>query len=214
MGTAATFAILKNCSLEDVDTRYIREFQQQLLKDDCYIPGFKNEDAGDLARLANVSASSEMPGCPAALVTNGVARSVDKANVIHDEKHPVVESSNMWVSASLSEGPQSLYLTLKERTNVRRVQITFDSNLSRSMKITMSSKRKAQQVLGAPPELVKDYDIILFDGEKEVLRKSVRDNYQRLNRIDFEETLCDKVQIRIISTNGVSQARVFEVRIY
>lgn len=34
------------------------ELQQQLLRDDCYIPGFRNEDPLDYARSVKVSASA------------------------------------------------------------------------------------------------------------------------------------------------------------
>ena len=56
-GTAAAIAIQKGISPREVG-QYIEELQQELLKDDCYIPGFANQDKMDFARTAKVSASS------------------------------------------------------------------------------------------------------------------------------------------------------------
>ena len=58
-GTAAFLCIKYGTTPRDVGKRHIHELQQLLLKQDCYIPHVKNEDPTDLARLANVSASSE-----------------------------------------------------------------------------------------------------------------------------------------------------------
>ena len=58
----------------------MKELQQLLLKDDCYIPGYKNEDPADLARTAQVFAGSEKQ--PAANVINGVSRTVGEDETV------------------------------------------------------------------------------------------------------------------------------------
>ncbi len=57
-GTAAAVSIKKHVEPRKLGTEYIQEIQQQLLKDDCYLPGIKNSDPHDLARKAVLSASS------------------------------------------------------------------------------------------------------------------------------------------------------------
>ena len=42
----------------------------------------------------------------------------------------------------------------------------------------------------------------------------VRDNFQRLNVLDFEPVLCDQITVRIYATNGYEDVRIFEVRVY
>lgn len=44
---------------------HMQELRQTLHKDDCYIPGARNEDPLDLARTAKASASCSLPGCGA-----------------------------------------------------------------------------------------------------------------------------------------------------
>lgn len=57
-GTAAALCIRHGVTPRELGQRHIVELQQQLLKDDQYIPELKNEDPADLARGAKVTASS------------------------------------------------------------------------------------------------------------------------------------------------------------
>jgi hypothetical protein len=58
-GTAAAVAVRRGLSVRDVPDKAIREVQQILLREDCFLPNAVNEDPHDLARLAEASASSE-----------------------------------------------------------------------------------------------------------------------------------------------------------
>jgi len=58
-GTAAAFCVRKKAKPRAVAKKHIAALQQQLLKDDCYIPGVRNADRGDLALGATVTATSE-----------------------------------------------------------------------------------------------------------------------------------------------------------
>lgn len=77
---AAALAVRYGCDPREVGEKHIRELQQTLLKNDCYIPGHPNEDEADLARRASVTASSETAGGEAANVINGYSRGVGEAN--------------------------------------------------------------------------------------------------------------------------------------
>ena len=70
-----------------------------------------------------------------------------------------------------------------------------------------------QQLVGVPPELVKDYTISLWNKGVVVHRKEVKNNYMRLNRVAFDVTECDRITISFTATNGIDTIRVFEVRI-
>ena len=70
VGTAAAIAIKYNCSpRKAID--HIKEIQQTLIKDDCWIPGFKNEDDDDMARKAKITASSFKESCKPENIING-----------------------------------------------------------------------------------------------------------------------------------------------
>lgn len=57
-GTAAAMCIQLNETPRGIYQRHIKQLQQQLLKDDLFIPGVVNEDEGDPCRTATVTASS------------------------------------------------------------------------------------------------------------------------------------------------------------
>ncbi|MGI6404474.1 MAG: FAD-dependent oxidoreductase [Oscillospiraceae bacterium] len=100
VGTAAALALKHHCSPRAVGKEHIHELQQMLLKNDCFIPGFANEDEKDLARAATISASSETENGKAQNVINGISRSVD-------------DDTNCWISSSLTT-PQTLTLKLQQ----------------------------------------------------------------------------------------------------
>ena len=92
--------------------------------------------------------------------------------------------------------------------------MTFDANFGYPIKLTMSKVRQNQQRIGTPPELVKDYTVSLWKDGKKVAERVIKNNTQRLNVMDFEPTLCDKVTVTVYSTNGCENARIFEIRLY
>lgn len=200
VGTAAAMCIRYGCGPRGIAS-HMEELQQQLLKDDCYLPGYHNTDAGDLALKAAVSASSEKRESPCTNVVNGVSR---------EEKG----MANLWESDGISPEGETLTLTLKTTEKVSQVRLTFDPNFRYPIKLTLSDRRRAQQRIGVPPELVKDYDVILLKDGTPIAQKSVRGNYQRLNAVDFETCLCDQVRICFLNTNGCKDIMVQEVRIY
>ena len=58
VGTAAYLCVKYKCTPREVYENHIKELQQLLLKQDCYVIKVKNEDSNDLARNAIVRASS------------------------------------------------------------------------------------------------------------------------------------------------------------
>lgn len=58
-GVAATHAVAKGLTLAEVCTSEYGAVQQKLLRDGCFLPNVKNEDAEDKARTATVTSSSE-----------------------------------------------------------------------------------------------------------------------------------------------------------
>lgn len=197
VGTAAAMAVQAGGDIRAIDIQALR---QMLLRDDCYLPGVRNEDEKDLARTAQVTASSEKEGYAAVNVINGVSR---------NEENTV----NEWISNGDAKD-EWLMLQLAEPKEISMVQLTFDSNFNIEKKIALSSRRQKQQVIGVPPELVRDFTVELLQGGKTVFSKKIEGNWQRLCRVETDKVLCDAVRVRFEATNGCSEARVFEVRLY
>lgn len=201
-GTAAAMAVKNGCTPREFGQKHIQELRQELLKNDCYILGLKNEDEKDLARTADVTATSERAGFEAANVVSGVSRTVG-------------EESNLWRSCGMSAEGETLTLALKEAAPVKQVRITFDPDLSDERCISVSKAFVEKELVGVAPTLVKDYTIEVLKGGETVWAKEIRDNHQRLVITDLPEAVVgDTVKIHVASTNGCEDARIFEVRVY
>ena len=184
VGTAAAMAVKYRCTPREIG-EHIMELQQQLLRDDCYIPGFRNEDPLDYARSAKVSASACTGKNVPENVLNGVAR-------------PVQEESNCW-EAPIGEEGASISLDFGKKLVLQQVQLTFDTNLTREIMPSMTRNVRNRQVKGLPEELVC---------------KEIRGNYQRLNRIVVDNVICDRLTVTVYKAYGIDRARIFEIRTY
>lgn len=200
VGTAAALCIKYDCDPRGAQ-EHMRELQQMLLKDDAYIPGIRNEDPKDLARRAKVTATSAREGCPPENVINGISRDEDGHR-------------NLWISGKGRTEGEMLTLHLADRQPVSEVHLTFDSNFHYPIKITLSRKRQAQQRIGVPPELIRDYTVTLWQGDKKAAKQTVTENVQRKNIVTFPTTECDRVTVMVHKTNGSNEAHIYEIRVY
>lgn len=198
IGTAAALAINSNTDIRSIDVGVL---QEMLMRDDCYLPDRKNGDENDLARKAKVTASSEQEGFEAKNVLTGVTRRLGSEN-------------NAWRSCELDENGAWIQLDLAAPAAVRMVQVVFDSNFDLEKKISLSSRRQKQQQVGVPVELVRDYDVELLKDGQVVAVEKLEGNFQRLCRVWFDSVECDAVRVTVHATNGVKEARIFEVRVY
>lgn len=200
VGTAAALCIKYDCDPRGAQ-EHMRELQQMLLKDDAYIPGIWNEDPKDLARRAKVTATSAREGCPPENVINGISRDEDGHR-------------NLWISGKGRTEGEMLTLHLADRQPVSEVHLTFDSNFHYPIKITLSRQRQAQQRIGVPPELIRDYTVTLWQGDKKAAKQTVTENVQRKNIVTFPTTECDRVTVMVHKTNGSNEAHIYEIRVY
>lgn len=200
IGTAAEML----CKKKDENIRdiNIKELQQNLLRDDCYLPMLVNEDSSDLARNTKIAVSSEENGFFAENLINGITRSVDGKN-------------NAWHSLPLEENkPEYILLSLENKTTVNTVQLVFDSDFNTEKKITLSSTRQNQQKIGVPSELVRDFSVELISNGVVVEKSEIKDNCQRLVKLNFDSVICDTVKVNFTKTWGDLFVRVFEIRVY
>ncbi len=201
VGTAGAIAIEKGLIPSEVSL-YIKELQQKLLKDDFYIPGFKNEDESDIAKAAKIVCSSAIEGSNCENVTNGISRRVK-------------EQSNCWISEEMASGGEWLSLAFDSEINVKEIHLKFDSNLSKEIMLSMSHRTQLKQVPGIPPELVKEYELVFYLNGKQVYTEKVSDNYYRFKVHKLEKPVaCDKIVVNVLATNGDRHARIFEIRVY
>ena len=202
VGTAASIAVKYGCEPKEVGEKYIKELQQTLLKDDCYIPAIKNQDQNDLALKSRISASSFTFGNNPENIVSGVTRAIG-------------EQSNVWESDSFNLGEQWIAFKLNKESLISQIRVVFDPDLNKEIMITQTKRRQETLVKGMPHTLVKDYVVKAFLGEEQVFIKQFKDNDKRLSVIDVNGgIMADKVVVEVQSAYGVDKARIFEVRIY
>lgn len=201
VGTTAAMCCKRSCNPRDVAEDHISDLQQQLLKDDQYIPDLPADDPEDLVLQADISASSQQENCAAEKVADGVTRFRDG-------------DTHQWVSDPDEDMPQWLQLRLPEARTVRQVHLTFDSGYERPLTLTLSDSYNARMIRGPQPETVADYTI--EGGTKDEMQQVVRNqgNYQRKLVHDIEPIQADTIRISVERTNGDPSARIFEVRVY
>ncbi|MGH9663369.1 MAG: FAD-dependent oxidoreductase [Bryobacteraceae bacterium] len=179
------------------------ELQNTLLRDDQTIKNRRNEDATDLARQAQASASAEEDGRPARAVIDGYTRDIPGGAKHH------------W-GARLGDGGAWIELTWEQPQTIREIQITFDSGFHRELTLSAQNSVNAGTIRAPQPETVRDYQILYRDSPSGELRKAaeVTGNHQRLNRHNVDVAGARAIRIHVNSTNGDALARIFEVRCY
>lgn len=180
--------------------KLLGNLQQTLLRNNQAIVGVKNQDKKDLAKIAKVSA-------------NTAAKDTSAQNVISGSAFDLKgEYKNRYI-AEISKKPV-LTLSWDKPQAVSQIQITFDGG-NRELTMTSHGSYLKSIIWGAQPEIIKDFKILgtLPNGKKEIIA-DVKDNYQRLFRLNFPAKKLASIDIELLATNGNSFARVNEVRIY
>lgn len=201
VGTAAALCVHHRCTPRELGKEAIKELQQTLLKQDAYIIGVTNSDPYDLARTAEVMASSEVHGWEAVNVINGVHRGV-------------YERKNRWASDPTQSMPQWIELNFREPKRIREVHLTFDTGLNRELTLSASEGVMRRVIWGPQSETVKDYELQVLHGNSAKTVVKVEGNYQRKRVHRFEPHLASGIRLFVHDTNGDKSARVFEIRVY
>lgn len=201
VGTAAGMAALLGITPRQLGQQYMPQLRQTLLKEDCYIPGARNEDPLDMARTANITASGHIGGYEPENVVSGVTRGLGDAS---HAWHAPLTGQDAWLSLGF-DSPKS----------ISQVRLTFDPDLNIEIMISQTKRRLDGMVKGMPPALVKDFTLRLLKGDETVFTQTVTDNCRRLAVLDMPASLeADRVLVEIHATYGDAVAKVFEVRIY
>ena len=202
-GAAAAFCLKKEMLPQKIvkNSTALAQFQQMLLKDDQALIGFKNNDPADLARLATVTASSETETGPAVSVIDGVNRNIGDS------------FSHQWQTIITEPAPW-IELNWEKPRTLRTIQLTFDSGLNRKLFMTGEECWYQEQILGAQPEIVADYEIQAeVNGEMQTI-VNVADNFLRFVRHQVAPIETSKIRILLHRSQGDKLGRLFEIRCY
>ena len=198
VGTAAKWCLEHNISPRVVGKKYINALQEQLLRDDSYIPNRPANDINDKAPKASLMfASSTLSG--------------DVKNLINGVGRAEIGKDNHWQSNGHNV---ELHLEWIKRQKLNSVEIKFDTNLQRKIMMHKNPAKNKNQVIGVPPELVKDFLIEARDrGQWKEVGK-VKNNLTRLVKVSFDEIETTAIRIKLENTHGDPNIKLFEVRCY
>lgn len=113
---------------------------------------------------------------------------------------------NVWISDPEEPMPQWLELQWEKEQDVSTVQIAFDNQLD--------LKTRERPGLWRAPECVRDWRILVADGDgwREVFAET--GNYQRFRVVRFEPERTTAIRVVVEATNADPSARIFEIRAY
>ena len=214
VGTAAALGVRSEVVPRDMAAQalFVRELQQTLVRDDCFIPGVKAEDDLDGARSAQVTASSYVEGGRPGSILSGETRAVSgPGGVRPGMTDPGV---HRWMSDPDLGFPAWIQLEWDKPTVVGEIRITFDTGQHRVLTLSHDDRYTQRMVWGPQPETVKDYRLIYSDGDdtwRELI--SERENYQRLRVHRFDPAVSvRRLRLVVESSWGLGHARVIEIR--
>ena len=187
VGTAAFIAVRDGLTPREVRNTRIKEVQQTLMDDDCWLP-WHTREIPELSRNATLDA----PEGDAEALRNGVDREVG-------------EDANSWIGSA--ETP--ITYSFDAAVPVKEARIIFDSNFNRGY-----SNMRFNYPLGAEPWTVPETMTKAFrieaqqpDGSWQTVHTETN-NYQRHVRVPLD---VETTGVRLIpeSTWGAKQIRIF-----
>ncbi|MBL9176849.1 MAG: FAD-dependent oxidoreductase [Verrucomicrobiaceae bacterium] len=209
VGTAAALALKQNVLPTDIatDAKLVRDIQQRLLRDDCYLIDISNEDPHDLVRTAAQISASSSQNEPEN-ICSGHTRIVTK--LPPNRQSPGL---HRWMSREL---PATLEIRWNEPVSLREVVLVFDTGLHRLLTLSQADGYTQKMLWGRPqPETVRDYELSVETPAGWQTVETIQNNHQRLRRHLLPESVpTTALRLHITATNGLAHARVVEVRAY
>lgn len=118
---------------------------------------------------------------------------------------------NLWMSQPIGADAEWLRLSWPEAQSLSEVHLAFDGQFDSNLTWPAPLGVFGCEVL---PSLAKRYDIQVKQGDEWITVAEAEDNYRQRPVHTFDPVTTDSLRIRFHATNGVPEARVFEVRAY
>ncbi|OEJ99012.1 fumarate reductase [Flavivirga aquatica] len=198
VGTAAAICNKKNVLPREVGQKYIKNLQEQMLRDDAFIPKRPANDPNDLARKASLIFGSTTSSGDAKKLINGFSRDIDGKN-------------NHWQSDGLSA---DLQLEWESSISLSYVELKCDTNLQRNIMMRKDSRNDELYFNGIPNELLKSLSLEARVNGKWIKLGVIEENRTRLIKFKFDTIKTTAVRIKMTETYGAENVKLFEVRCY
>ena len=198
VGTAATICNKNNVLPRELGKKYINELQEQLLRDDVYIPKRPAQDPNDLAGKASLLFASTTSSGDVKLLTNGISRDIDG-------------EINHWQSDGL---PAEIQMEWENPTTLSAVEIKCDTNVKRNIMMRKDSRNNDLFANGVPSEMLKALFVQGRVNGKWLDLGVIDNNKTRLIKFKFNSVKVTAVRIKMTETYGAESVKLFELRCY
>ncbi|MFI4911885.1 MAG: FAD-dependent oxidoreductase [Sedimentisphaeraceae bacterium JB056] len=185
VGNAASVAKKYSCMPSDITGSHIRELQQSLLDDDCFLPGIVREQT-----VLTLEASLSVSNGVAESLRNGIDR-------------PVAGNDNCWKA---SAGDYALY-EFEASRNINNVRLVFDSDLGRGLDMKFLKPKNFEQ-LSVPQTLPKAFTIEVSDGDSWQCAYKENNNHQRHVTLNLN-VQAKAIRFTLLETHGASEINMF-----
>ncbi|NME71059.1 FAD-dependent oxidoreductase [Flammeovirga aprica] len=198
VGTAAALCIQKGVKPRKLGEKYINELQEQLLRDDAFIPNRPSNDKLDLVQKSNVMFASSTKSGNVKLLRDGVSRD------FQDKEHH-------WESEEL---PATVQIEWDQKQSISKIEVKCDTNVKKNIMLRRDSLNNKTYSTEIPKELLKSLEAEVRVKGKWVKVASIEKNKTRLVKFDFDKIEITAIRIHLKETYGASSAKLFEVRAY
>ncbi|MBU2950836.1 FAD-dependent oxidoreductase [Tamlana agarivorans] len=198
VGTATALCVKHNVLPRTLGENYINDLQEQLLRDDAFIPNRPAVDNTDIAKQAQLIFASSTSSGAANLLTDGWSR--DYNNTVHH-----------WESEGL---PAKVQMEWNENVKISKIEIKCDTNVKRNIMLRRDSLENDFYTTGIPKELLKALDVeVRVKGTWQKVG-SLDKNRTRLIKFDFDPVQATAIRLNLKETYGAENVKLFELRCY
>jgi len=197
-GTAAAMCVRDSVTPRQLGETLIHELQENLIRDDVYIPNRPALDPQNLLKSASMAFSSSTSSGDVKLLLDGYSR--DVGDTIHH-----------WKSEGL---PASVQFEWERAVRVSRIEIKCDSNVRRNIMMLKDSRNDANHTNRVPDELLRSLGVSLRVDGKWIEVAEKQENQRRLIKFEIEPIITTAIRIDLRETYGCPDVKLFEVRCY
>ncbi|VGO14657.1 hypothetical protein PDESU_03222 [Pontiella desulfatans] len=197
-GTAAALCVRKGIMPRELGQKHINELQEQLIRDDTFIPNRPANDPTDLVRNGGKLFASPAKSGDAKLLADGIGRD------IYGELHH-------WESTGL---PAEVQVVWETPVELSTVELKADTELHKKIAMHKNPAKNSGQHTTVPPELIKTMTIDAQVNGDWITVATVENNLVRRIKTAFPSVKATAIRLNITETWGKPTAKIFEVRAY
>jgi hypothetical protein len=182
----------------EVGQKYIDELQEQLIRDDVFIPKRPARDLKNLAtNVTEIFANSTSSG--------------DVINLLNGISRDIYGEINHWQSDGF---PAEVQLEWENPINLSSIEIKCDTNLKRNIMMRKDSKNDDLYGNHIPHEMLKSLTFYARVKGQWISLGNIKNNRTRLIKHQFETLITTAVKVKLTETYGAKNIKLFELRCY